>query len=119
MPNTYACKLVSNPNVPIFLPRVCTLVLFIIHGTLLWSYIIICAFNYLIGAILSEPHTYCTAVQNLPYIYIYVSFIRLYDNLFPRRAPLNAQHANVGPASKGSKVNKIALKTATLVLRFS
>ena len=29
MPNTYACKLVSNPNVPIFLPRVCTLVLFI------------------------------------------------------------------------------------------
>ena len=30
MPNTYACKLVSNPNVPIFLPRVCTLVLFII-----------------------------------------------------------------------------------------
>ena len=30
MPNTYACKGVSNPNVPIFLPRVCTLVLFII-----------------------------------------------------------------------------------------
>ena len=29
MPNTYACKLVSNPNVPIFLARVCTLVLFI------------------------------------------------------------------------------------------
>ena len=29
MPNTYACYLVSNPNVPIFLPRVCTLVLFI------------------------------------------------------------------------------------------
>ena len=29
MPNTYACKLVSNPNVPIFLLRVCTLVLFI------------------------------------------------------------------------------------------
>ena len=29
MPNTYACKLVSNPNVPIYLPRVCTLVLFI------------------------------------------------------------------------------------------
>ena len=28
MPNTYACKGVSNPNVPIFLPRVCTLVLF-------------------------------------------------------------------------------------------
>ena len=32
MPNTYACKLVSNPNVPIFLPRVCTLVLFIVTG---------------------------------------------------------------------------------------
>ena len=32
MPNTYACKGVSNPNVPIFLPRVCTLVLFIING---------------------------------------------------------------------------------------
>ena len=30
MPNTYAGKLVSNPNVPIFLPRVCTLVLFIL-----------------------------------------------------------------------------------------
>ena len=30
MPNTYACKGVSNPNVPIFPPRVCTLVLFII-----------------------------------------------------------------------------------------
>ena len=29
MPNTYACKGVSNPNVPIFPPRVCTLVLFI------------------------------------------------------------------------------------------
>ena len=29
MLNTYACQLVSNPNVPIFLPRVCTLVLFI------------------------------------------------------------------------------------------
>ena len=30
MPNTYACKGVSNPNVPIFPPRVCALVLFII-----------------------------------------------------------------------------------------
>ena len=29
VPNTYACKGVSNPNVPIFPPRVCTLVLFI------------------------------------------------------------------------------------------
>ena len=34
MPNTYACKLVSNPNVPIFLPRVCTLVLFLSSNTL-------------------------------------------------------------------------------------
>ena len=30
MPNTYACKGVSNPNVPIFPPRVCTLVFFIL-----------------------------------------------------------------------------------------
>ena len=42
MPNTYACKLVSNPNVPIFLPRVCTLMLFIdlvVQGTVfeVWS----------------------------------------------------------------------------------
>ena len=29
MRNTYACEGVSNPNVPIFPPRVCTLVLFI------------------------------------------------------------------------------------------
>ena len=32
MPNTYACELVSNPNVPIFLRRVCTLVLFIMYS---------------------------------------------------------------------------------------
>ena len=34
MPNTYACKGVSNPNVPMFpptAPRVCTLVLFITY----------------------------------------------------------------------------------------
>ena len=75
----------------------------------------------LIGANLSEPHTYRTAVQNSPYIYIYTCHpsVRLYGNLVPRRAPLNVQHANVGPASKGSKVNNIALKTATLVLHFS
>ena len=35
MPNTYACKGVSNPNVPIFLPRVCTLVLFISIGIII------------------------------------------------------------------------------------
>ena len=34
----------------------------------------------------------------------------------PARAPRNAQRANVGPAGWGSKVNIIALKTATLVL---
>ena len=39
MPNTYACKLVSNPNVPIFLPRVCTLVLFIIIMNEIRAYI--------------------------------------------------------------------------------
>ena len=49
------------------------------------------------------------------YIYIYMSVTLL----VPRRAPLNAQRANVGPASNDSKVNNIALKTATLVLRFS
>ena len=32
MLNTYACKGVSNPNVPIFPPRVCTLVLFIANS---------------------------------------------------------------------------------------
>ena len=36
-----------------------------------------------------------------------------------RRAPLNAKRANVVPANKGSKVNNIALRMATLVLRFS
>ena len=82
-----------------------------------------------IGASLSEPHTYRTAVQNPPYIYIYiyiyihVPFVHLSvwpaSNLVPRRAPLNAQRANVGPASNDSKVNNIALKMATLVSRFS
>ena len=71
----------------------------------------------MIGASLSEPHTYHTAVQNAPYIY--VPFVRPASNLVPRRPPLNAQRANVGPASNDSKVNNIALKTATLVLRFS
>ena len=35
MPNTYACKGVSNPNVPMFPPRVCTLVLFIYYTVLM------------------------------------------------------------------------------------
>ena len=42
MPNTYACYLVSNPNVPIFLPRVCTLVLFI-RVVLIMTYTTMCA----------------------------------------------------------------------------
>ena len=74
------------------------------------------------GASLSEPHTYRTAVQNHPYIYIpYTcpSPVCLAGNLVPRRAPLNAQRANVGPASNDSNVNNIALKTAALVSRFS
>ena len=37
MPNIYACKGVSNPNVPIFPLRVCTLVLFIIIALSLTS----------------------------------------------------------------------------------
>ena len=71
----------------------------------------------IIGASLSEPHTYRTVVQNP--LYIYVPFDR--GLIWSREGPLliNAQRANVGPASNDSKVNNIALKTATLVLRFS
>ena len=36
----------------------------------------------------------------------------------PAKGPLDAQRANVGPASYDSKVNNITLKTATLVLCF-
>ena len=73
------------------------------------------------GSFLSgEPHTYRTAVQNL---LIYIRALRPSvwpaSNLVPRRVPLNAQRANVGPASNDSMVNNIALKTATLVSRFS
>ena len=75
------------------------------------------AWHLIIRASLSEPHTYRTAVQNPPYIYMRA--VRPWSNLVPRRAPLNAQRANVGPASNDSKVNNIALKTATLVLHFS
>ena len=72
------------------------------------------------------PHlSYCCENTHI-YIYIYIIILKLYmravrpwSNLVPRRAPLNAQRANVGPASNGSKVNNIALKTATLVLLFS
>ena len=72
--------------------------------------------NFIIGASLSEPHTYRTAVQNPPYIRM---LVRLAANLVPRWAPLNAKRVDVGLASNDSKVNNIALKTATLVLRFS
>ena len=78
----------------------------------------------IIGASLSEPHTYRTAVQNPPYIYIYIYIRTIRPSVRssgiqfgPAKGPINAQRANVGPASKGSKVNNIALKTATLVLR--
>ena len=52
-------------------------------------------------------------------IYIIILLYMSVTLLVPRRAPLNAQRVNVGPASNDSKVNNIALKTATLVLRFS
>ena len=82
----------------------------------------------LIGASLSEPHTYRTAVQNPPYIYIFFFNIYIYTYAYarpsgvqfgPKMGPLNAQRTNVGTASNDSKVDNIALKTATLVSRFS
>ena len=42
MPNTYACKGVSNPNVLIFPPRVCTLVLFIIIDLSVTAVLVTC-----------------------------------------------------------------------------
>ena len=75
--------------------------------------------SYLIGASLSEPHTYHTAVQNPPYIYIYTYARPSGVQFGPAMGPLNAQRADVGPASNDSKVDNIALKTATLVSRFS
>ena len=79
--------------------------------------------NFIIGASLRQGR----AVQNPPYIHQNPPYIHVYirmlvrpaSNLVPRWAPLNAQRANVGPASNDSKVNNIALKTATLVSRFS
>ena len=65
------------------------------------------------------PHLpYCCAKSSL-YLRAVRPFDRPWSNLVPQRAPLNAQRANVGPASNDSKVNNIALKTVTLVLRFS
>ena len=81
--------------------------------------IIIITFPYstyiIIGASLSEPNIYRTAGKIL-LIYTY----RLSGVQFgSTKGPANMQHADVGPASKGSKVNNIALETTALVLRFS
>ena len=66
---------------------------------------------------LRAPH-YRTAVQNPPYIYIYVPFVRPAGVQFgPAKGPF--KRANVGPASNDSNVNNITLKTTTLVSRFS
>ena len=59
MPNTYACKGVSNPNVPIFPPRVCTLVLFILYG--LVYHLILCVPQ---GDELSECRCDVSAFEN-------------------------------------------------------
>ena len=69
MPNTYACKGVSNPNVPIFLPRVCTLVLFIIGSFSEQS---------------KKHHKYLDfgTIYQYIYIYIYIFFLR---EIFPRK----------------------------------
>ena len=70
--------------------------------------------NFIIGASLSEPHTYRTAVQNPPYwraeraplsvelsafsLYLYI-YIYIYIFQAVRRArAVNALRANVGPA---------------------
>ena len=79
-----------------------------------WGYVLQCIF----GASLSERHTYCTAVQNPPDIYIYM-YRPSVVQFGPVKGPINAQRANVRPASNGSKVNNITLKTATLILRFN
>ena len=69
-----------------------------------------------------SPHLsyFCTKSSRYIYIYICVCTIRLsvHRPIWPHKGPLNAQRANVGPTSKGSKVNNITLKTATVVLRF-
>ena len=67
---------------------------------------------YIIASVASYMYELAGAIlwYNL---YIFVSMGR---PLGPAWAPRNAQRANVGPAGLGSKVNIIALKTATLVL---
>ena len=54
--------------------------------------------------------SYCANLRFLVYMYVAVR------PFGPAWAPCNAQRANVGPADRGSMVNIIALKTATLVL---
>ena len=90
-------------------------------------YISICIFMHnviawcIIGASLSEAHTYCTAVQNPPYIYIYVPLVRpsVRRPIWPAKGPFKCTMRKRRTGSKGSKVNNIAWKMATLVLRFS
>ena len=65
----------------------------------------------IIGASLSELHTYRTAVKNL--LYKDVPYVRPASDLAPQRTRKRATR-NVEPASTGSKVNNI-----DLVLRFS
>ena len=93
------------------------LIIIIIVIIIIIIIIIIKLIIIIIGASLSEPHTYRTAVQNLPYIYTHVLPGR--HPIWPHEGPLKRQRANVGPTSQSLKVNNIALKTATLVLRFS
>ena len=72
--------------------------------------------NFIIGA---SP-TLIVLLCKILLIYMYIRMLVCpASNLVPQSAPLNAQRANVGPASNGSKVDNIALKTATLVSRFS
>ena len=78
-------------------------------------------FHYNWGEPERAPHLlYCCAKSS--YIYMYMCAVRpsicTASNLAPRRAPLNAQRANVGPPSKGSKVNNIALKTTKVKLQY-
>ena len=65
----------------------------------------------IIGASLSAPHIYRTAVQN-----VYVPSVCPSGIQFgPAKGPVKhvMRVLNVRPASKGSKVNNIALKMAT------
>ena len=71
------------------------------------------------GTSLSEPHTYRTAVQNPPYIYIRMLVRPSGVQFGPTMGPFKRATHKRQTASNDSKVNNIALKTATLVSRFS